>query len=291
MEGVYSVTELANLVHPKDGHKKSFVMLQAYFDESGIHDDAHTCVVAGYTGSVAAWKKFERPWRRLLKKYSITEFHAQKFWSFQGRGKRASPFHTWADHEATTFLAEAFAILEKSRVAPIAAAVPNKDWRELPREYRHFLTGGDYDVVTQAAATPGAPTKSYYLALAACISNAARHALAGTTVHFVLDLNQQLAPYAIALFQKFKERGTARVRSRLGSINFDSSEAALPLQAADMLAFLIYQHVGSRQTSSAGVRNELLEKALCNLKSPHDIPLYNSVGLDLVLGDLRSSEE
>lgn len=289
LRGEYFVSRLANLVHPRGERKKVFGMIQVYLDESGIHGDAHACVVAGYTGSVASWKKFERPWRRLLKRFKLSEFHAQRFWGHQDGAKRSSPFNTWTDHQADEFLNEVFRIIENSRIAPVAAAVPLEDWKMISEQYRHFLTGGDFDAVKKAAATPGAPTKSYYLALAACITNAARHARAGTKVHFVLDLNQQLAPYATILFQKFRERGSLRVRTRLGGMSFENSQVALPLQAADLLAFQFFKHIEARKRLGATVRNPILERALCNLKSPHDIPLYNAAGLDLVLKDLKDS--
>lgn len=281
------ISELVNSVHPKDGHDKAFAMLQAYLDESGIHGDAHACVVAGYTGSVAAWKKFERPWCRLLKKYALSEFHAQRFWGFQEGGKRASPFYSWTDERADEFLEEVFRIIEDSRIAPVGAAVPAGDWTVVPKELRHFLTGGDYDPNRKTPVTPGAPNKSYHLALGSCLVNAARHAPAGSRVHFVLDLNNQLAPYATKLFQKYREKGSIRVRKRLGSISFETSDVALPLQAADLLAFQLYKQVGFKLVGQEQPRNPILERALCNLKSQQDIPLYDARGLDLVLQPFR----
>lgn len=44
------INDLSDLVHPRDGHRKIFAMIDAYLDESGIHDKAAICVIAGYFG-------------------------------------------------------------------------------------------------------------------------------------------------------------------------------------------------------------------------------------------------
>jgi hypothetical protein len=38
-----------------DRRKCQLLMLTAYFDESGIHEGPHLCVVAGYLGNDAQW--------------------------------------------------------------------------------------------------------------------------------------------------------------------------------------------------------------------------------------------
>jgi hypothetical protein len=53
----YKIDEIAAFVHPRDGHPKLFIMLEAYLDESGIHDGAPVCIVAGYFGDQSQMKK------------------------------------------------------------------------------------------------------------------------------------------------------------------------------------------------------------------------------------------
>jgi hypothetical protein len=73
------IDELVRLVHPRDGHKKVFAMIDAYLDESGIHDGAKVCVIAGYFGGPGQMKRFERAWKETLAKYSfpMKDFHAK----------------------------------------------------------------------------------------------------------------------------------------------------------------------------------------------------------------------
>src|SRR6185437_8468888 len=71
----------AGHVHPRDG-EKLFSMVEAYMDESGIHDGAHVCVIAGYYGGKNQWRSFEQRWRKILKDTNtpaLKEFHAIEF--------------------------------------------------------------------------------------------------------------------------------------------------------------------------------------------------------------------
>src|SRR5216684_7649509 len=57
---------------------QDFAMISAYLDESGVHDGAAVCVIAGYFGGVGQWRKFEILWRKILAKADVPleQFHA-----------------------------------------------------------------------------------------------------------------------------------------------------------------------------------------------------------------------
>jgi hypothetical protein len=58
-------------------------MLEAYMDESGIHDGAHVCVIAGYYGGESQWRRFEPRWQKIIEDAdtpALKEFHARDFW-------------------------------------------------------------------------------------------------------------------------------------------------------------------------------------------------------------------
>jgi hypothetical protein len=52
-------------------------MLQAYFDESGIHTDEATSllIIAGYVGEQEKWQAFSRAWRSTLDEFQVSHFH------------------------------------------------------------------------------------------------------------------------------------------------------------------------------------------------------------------------
>lgn len=66
-----TIDELVRLVHPRDGHKKVLAMIDAYLDESGIHDGSKVCVIAGYFGGPGQMKRFEKAWKETLARYSF----------------------------------------------------------------------------------------------------------------------------------------------------------------------------------------------------------------------------
>ena len=53
-------------------------MIQAFLDESGIHDGSKACVIAGYYGHSGAWRKLDGRWRKILRdaKVPFDKFHA-----------------------------------------------------------------------------------------------------------------------------------------------------------------------------------------------------------------------
>jgi hypothetical protein len=94
---VQSIDLLASLVHPRGGRKwrNRFVMMEAYFDESGIHDGAKVCIVAGYYGSHSAWKRFESQWNKILADYpevAVKGFHAKVFFGRDESGNRVKEY-------------------------------------------------------------------------------------------------------------------------------------------------------------------------------------------------------
>src|ERR1700683_5218102 len=88
-----TIDELEGLVHPRDGHPKILAMIEGYIDETGIHDGATVCVIAGYFGGRGQWKRFEHDWRLALKdsEVPLADFHALNFM------KRRKFFFGWDD--------------------------------------------------------------------------------------------------------------------------------------------------------------------------------------------------
>jgi hypothetical protein len=52
-------------------------MIQAYFDESGIHQGSNALVIAGYFGTTAQWKAFRKKWLKVMGDFDfpLKDFH------------------------------------------------------------------------------------------------------------------------------------------------------------------------------------------------------------------------
>jgi hypothetical protein len=55
----------------RGSHPKIFAMIDAYLDESGIHDGAAVCVIAGFYGGRGHWRRFESLWRYTLSQFEV----------------------------------------------------------------------------------------------------------------------------------------------------------------------------------------------------------------------------
>lgn len=228
--------------------------LFVFADESGIHDTAPYCVLAGYIGSPRQWIIFEKKWSELLDEYGLSEFHAKRFFARDNEGKRVSPFHGWSDFEARQFLARLVAMINERRLYPIVGVVDVAAFNTLSVGERRFLTGGNI-LKSGKWDTHGAPTKPYYLAFQFFIVEAMQRAVKGKTVHFIFDRQNVLQSRAGETFYeiiKVIERGESlvNVSADLGNIAFRNSAHEEGLQAADLLTHGWYSYLTRRDTMS-----------------------------------------
>jgi hypothetical protein len=104
-------------------------MIDAYLDESGIHDGAAICVVAGYFGGKGQFRKLEKAWTRILARHGVpfNKFHATDM----ARSDRYQPM----------LLELAQAIAESRKVHPVSFGIVVDDFNLYTEKQRKFLTG------------------------------------------------------------------------------------------------------------------------------------------------------
>jgi hypothetical protein len=107
--------------------ERIFVILTAYFDESGTHGDSPATVVAGLVGSTRQWAGFEAGVNRLKGKYGFQEFHTKKFKKNQG------DFKGWDDPKKTAFLADLTALVATGLAGGATSTLSNSRFYD---EYR-----------------------------------------------------------------------------------------------------------------------------------------------------------
>src|SRR5580698_4734839 len=113
-------------------------MLDAYLDESGIHDKAEVCVIAGYFGGPGQWRKFEAAWRALLVSFSVpmNKFHAKDIYP-----KPCGFFHGWSAARHFEFLsAIAATIAAHKKIHPVGFGILVRDFFSYSENVRRFFT-------------------------------------------------------------------------------------------------------------------------------------------------------
>jgi hypothetical protein len=86
---------LAISLRPGDPLGGRFLILTAYYDESGTHAGSPITILAGFIGSVGDWVEFEREWRKVLRKHGVSHVRAKHLFHRQGQHKNWSEDRVW----------------------------------------------------------------------------------------------------------------------------------------------------------------------------------------------------
>jgi hypothetical protein len=109
------------------------VVVESYMDESGIHEDAKICTVAGHYVTQVAWRKCEREWRNVLLRFGVEKhgFHAKQFWG-RFEGQRVHPYEEWSDTKAEKYLDQLLHVITRNRIFPFGHGVVVRAWNAFP---------------------------------------------------------------------------------------------------------------------------------------------------------------
>jgi hypothetical protein len=274
---------LASLVHPRGGRRwrNRFVMMEAYFDESGIHDGAKVCVVAGYYGTQIAWRKFEGQWNKVLLDYPEIKgegFHAKRFFGRDDKHERLDGYVGWSDDKANKFLERLIQCTLRNRIFPIGYAIVVDDFLALPLESRQWFTGAKFSKPDGKLETSGCPSKPYYLPFQFCALKSAQLSNA-EKVHYFVGIDRTFQGYAAELYKflMIDDRIDLAMRERLGGTLLNPPAKETPgLQAADLLANRIYRAALAKLADPNSPDSKLLLKLLTNWKATLRLRLMNA---------------
>lgn len=252
-------------------------MIDAYIDESGIHDGAAVCVVAGYYGGRGQWKKFEKAWKRELNSagMSLNEFHAKDLLK-----KDDERYKKLARNLAETI--RDF----RRKIHPVSMGIIVGDFSSFPDDVRKFLTGATLEVETGNIIGTGSPNKAYYVAFQHCLRRILSCAPIGGKAHFFFGLDRTFSAYAAELYQKAKSNPDWRFKEQMGDISFPEAKSTSQLQAADLLVHLTYQYALTmieRHSWGELPPGPLLADAIAGTVHPLDHSYMDRTHLELTL--------
>jgi hypothetical protein len=226
-------------------------------DESGIHDSAVVCLLAGYIASIRQWAIFTERWNHVLVKFDVTDFHSKDFFAFDpDKGRRTGSYVSrssgekksygdWSDADANEFISGLVDTICAGRINPIGASVDVPAFRRLTYGERKFLTGAWFD--GKKWKSSGAPSKPYFLVYDHCLVEAGQKTKHGKKTLFIFDQQKQFESRAIEQFAEsavmLGEKRHDSLVSRYAGVLFRSRVGAPGLQAADLYAHCWHRYL------------------------------------------------
>lgn len=210
--------------------------VHAYLDESGIHQGAVACVIAGYYGGQRAMADLKDRWLNTLKRFNfpLERFHAKELI------KRRE------NDQLLQELSRAIAATPKA--LPVSQAIIVNDFNSLSFEERRFLTGAT--LKNGVLVSSGAPSKPYFVPFQLVLKIVTDHTPIGGRAQFNFGIDRNFSDYARSLFLQIESQftmphysGSWKSRDRLGNSIFPKAAETPQLQAADLLAHLEYKYL------------------------------------------------
>jgi hypothetical protein len=198
-------------IHVMDGESTKgrfrVAIMTAYFDESGIHEGEHFCIVAGFIGNDAQWQALAAEWVPAIK--PRLNLHMRKLRWNQHR-ERIEPL-----------LARLGPIPAKYNLIPIAVGVRWSDWNAVVKgKIREKFTN------------------PYVMCAHCCMGTILLEVLGSDDVYFLFDRQEGLRRETMTILRDF---GFERVGvdSRVKDLNFIRRTSTVCLDPPDMLAFTL----------------------------------------------------
>jgi hypothetical protein len=217
---------LSLLIFPYNAKERVMASFAAYFDESGTHGDSRILTLAGYVAKVEQWVEFSREWDELLKQENLTHFHMSKFEARQGE------FAGWDNERRLRVQQRLIGIIKRRVNFGIFCAVNLVDYEETMTEWGRDAFGSPYSFCVKLC-----------LAFVSLISQ--KYNRTEPIAYFIehgAGYNHEISESVRATFAN----GTMRNLLRLGSLTFIDKKAALPIQAADLLAYEVWKDASNR---------------------------------------------
>jgi hypothetical protein len=207
-------------------------MLNSFFDDSGTHDDSDVVIVAGLFGTEGRLRGLDCEWKKLidrpLEDLGRLKPPLKRFHMFDCQALRGE-FAGWSRLEAEYFCNQLRKVIINSGVSAYGNACSRRDYEDL-------ITGDTRAVLGTAE---GFCIRNVFVRTLAWIQRNTFE----TEASFIFDDRpSSVRRDADAVFDAFRRE--TKDLSLVG-IAFLSSYKILPLQAADMLAWELYQYAQS----------------------------------------------
>jgi hypothetical protein len=206
-------------------------MFEVYFDDSGTDSSSEIAIAACYVSTKRGWDEFTREWDCARNQEGFDEFHMAHF--LAPRNQAHKPYCDWDNTKKDHVYARLAKIINENKRIGIACAVPKQLYDDLVPERMRRHHGGHYP-----------------FAVWECIIKLERwreKSLISLPMRVVFDWEEAGSPKRKEISQILDtmEKGWAK---RLGmededSYSFEHHARSKPLQAADILAWQMNNHM------------------------------------------------
>lgn len=202
--------------------------VHVYADESG-KPSSPIVAFAGYVSTVDNWQRFDWQWKKKLEDWGIDSIHT----SILMRQDLCYQNHAFADHEdKRQLIEECLSIANENAVIAFGVAVDCSAFRTMSSKSQAAL-GGDGHMLAFLA---------FLHLLTASLDGAVENSVEHRKASLIFDTNGQYAAPCLELFNR-QRQNHPKWREWLSSLCFADDEEHSPLQAADILAWVLNQRL------------------------------------------------
>lgn len=259
-------------------------MIDAYLDETGIHDGAPMCFVTGFFGGRGQWKKVADSWRSVLNRFEVPldQFHALY------AVKRRKFFANMDERAHAQFMIELAKAITDFKLYPVSFGVVVSDFYLFTENERRFLTGMEITPEGKLSGT-GNPNKPYFMPFLHVVRTVASYAPKGGLAHFFVGVDRPFHGYAKGMFDVLKNGpNTRNYRERLGNIDAPLAKETPQLQAADFFAYMTYDRARDCIASGNWFKPSIpaLDVLTRKARSVYDLVFYNRETISAILAQI-----
>lgn len=233
----------------------------SYADESGTHDESGNLVgadVAGVFGYIATkeqWDSFTVSWDAILTEFKITEFHASEFADRINGPKNPNwPYAGWIDSKRDSFIRQLIETARDSTAFSVGGLLSVQGYDRFTPERMKQAMEHPYQYCFQAFLDHLVP------ALEVMVDPPLQM---GDKVDFFFDQQDEMEIRADRTFSIVKCLRDSN--ARMGTLTFADGLDYVPLQAADLLAYVMRQSAsrkrkGDMRIKPGGWEAQLIER-------------------------------
>lgn len=228
---------------------RSLAMLTVFLDDTGTHRDSQVVGLLGMVSPMAEWARFETAWKKQLKIFGVSAFHAVDC----ERGNKA--FQGIEKPERDALKRRLIGVMGDHGVVIVGSAVVRTAWDSLDESVKTYFKNDPI-----------------FLCFEACLqqlSQWSKDHQSGDPVAIVFSQQEQHQGQVIQLHNYYQRSPHF---ANIGSFSVARANCVIPLQAADFVAYESYQKVlcrlkGAQQRWEA---TELQKSGVANISIFHN---------------------